>query len=112
MFLLLSIILCPFLIMVIVNECFDTPQRTRKYEKEYCTWYCHDVTCPHWKASYKSNPTKLKKMHRNVFDWYVSSLHNNPLNLNYGAINLFVFIGLYPVFGSLLVWNLIRKSKI
>ena len=97
--------------MVIVNEYFNLPDRTHKYVEEYCTWYCHDVTCLHWKASYKSKPTKLKKMHKDIFDWYVSSLHNNPLKLNYGIINLLVFIIGYPLVGGLLVWNLVKRIK-
>ena len=109
--LFLLIFISPFLTMIIVNECFDTPERTHKYLKEHCTWYCHDITCPHWKNDYKSQPTPIKKMHKNIFDWYVTNLHNNPLGFNYGIINLLVFIGFYPLFGGLLVWNLIRKIK-
>lgn len=105
----LIIICLPFLSMVIVNECFKTPARTDKYMEAHCTWYCHNVTCPHWKQSYKDNPTRIKKMHKDVFDWYVVSLYNNPLGLNYGVINILVFIIIYPLLGGILVWRLINK---
>jgi len=109
LYIFLIIFSSPFLIMGIINECFDTPDRTHKFVEDYCTWYCHDVTCLHWKNDYRQNPSKLKRMHRDIFDWYVTSLHNNGLGLNYGSINLLVFIIGYPVIGALLLWNLIRK---
>ena len=105
------IVSSPFLTMVIVNECFDTPKRTDKYLSEHCTWYCHNVTCKHWENAYKQNPTKVKKMHKDIFDWYVNSLHGNSLGLNYRFINLLIFILGYPVAGGLLVWNLIKRIK-
>jgi|GEM_PF-2268529 len=107
----LFILASPFLTMVIFNECFDTPKRTHRYVKEYCTWYCHDVTCLHWKSSYKGEPTEIKKMHKDIFDWYINSLHGNPLKINYGAINLLVFLVGYPFIGGLLVWNLIKNIR-
>jgi len=109
--LFLIILALPFLTMIIVNECFDTPKRTHQYVKEYCTWYCHDITCPHWKISYKKEPTEIKKIHKDIFDWHITSLHKNPLKLNYGAINLLVFLVGYPVIGGLLVWNLIKNVR-
>ena len=107
----ICILISPFLTMFIVNECFDTPHRTHKNVEEYCTWYCHDITCTHWKSSYKKEPTQIKKMHKDIFDWYINSLHQNPLKLNYGIINLLVFLVGYPIVGSLLVWNLIKRIK-
>ena len=50
-------------------------------------------------------------MPKNIFSWYVNSLHDNSLGLNYGAINLLVFILGYPLIGGLLVWNLVRRIK-
>jgi len=95
--------------MAFINEVPKAPNRTNKYVKQYCTFYCHNVTCNHWKNSYKQNPTTLKKMNKNIFDWYVQSLHNNKLGLNYGSINLLVFLIGYPLLGIFLVWNLIKK---
>ena len=97
--------------MIIINEIPKVPERSHKYTNEYCTWYCHDVTCKHWKDSFKEDGTAIKKMHKEIFDWYVKSLHANGLGLNYKDINLLVFIFGYPFIGSLLVWNLIRKIK-
>jgi hypothetical protein len=107
----LLIVASPLLFMVVVNECFDVPKRTDKYVPEQCTWYCHNVTCLHFKTSYEEKPSSFKKMNKTIFDWYVTSLHGNTLNLNYRNINLLVFIFVYPLLGSLLVWNLIRKVK-
>jgi hypothetical protein len=109
--LFILIIISPLLTMIIVNECFDTPQRTHEYHKEHCTWYCHDVACPHWADDYRAQPTPAKKIHKDIFDWYVINLLHNPLGLNYGMINLLVFVFFYPLLGSLLVWNLIRNKK-
>lgn len=107
----LLILAAPFLFMVFVNEMPNVPERTNNYTPENCTWYCHNMTCLHFKFSYSQNPTLFKKMNKNIFDWYVTSLHGNKLDLNYRNINLLVFIIAYPLLGSLLVWNLIRKVK-
>ena len=105
------IISSPFLFMAAINEIPQVPERSHKYVKEYCTWSCHDVTCKHWKDSFKEDNTPVKKMHKEIFDWCVTGLHNNWLGLNYGAINLLVYIIGYPLIGSFLIWNLIRKIK-
>lgn len=105
----LLILASPFLVMVAVNEIPNNPKPTGKYVKERCTWHCHDVSCKHWRDDYAVAPTPMKRFHKDVFDWFVKSLHGNALGLNYGAINLLVYIGLYPLIGGLLVWNLIRK---
>ncbi len=107
----LLLIASPFLFMVFVNEMPNVPKRSNAYNQEYCTWYCHNITCLHFKASYKEKPTSLKKMNKTIFDGYVNSLHGNMLGLNYRNINLLVFIILYPILGSLLIWNLIRRLK-
>lgn len=107
----LSVIVSPFLFMIFINEFTNVPGKTNNHINEYCTWHCHNVTCKHYKKSYLENPSKLKKLHKNVFDWYVNSLHNNSLGLNYRIINLLVFLIGYPAIGSLLVWKLISKSK-
>lgn len=98
----------PFLLVILVNELPIVPDRTSKYLEEHCTWYCHDVTCKHWKDEYAARPTNTKKLHKNIFDWYVNSLHGNSLGLNYGAINILVFIIGYPFVGLLLLWNLVK----
>ena len=54
-------------------------------------------------------PTVSKKLHKDVFDWYVSTLDNNILGLNYGAINLIIFFGIYPLVGAWLLWRLLNK---
>ncbi len=97
----------PFLVMVAVNEIPDNPEPSHRYIPERCTWHCHNVTCKHWKTDYKAAPTKTKQFHKDVFDWYVESLHNNWLGLDYGAINLLVFFGLYPLLGGWLLWRLL-----
>ena len=107
----LSLVASPFLFMILVNEIPNVPQRSSKYNKEYCTWYCHNVTCLHFKASYNKYPTDFKKRNKKIFDGYVNGLHGNRLGLNYRNINLLVFIILYPVLGSFLLWNLIRRLK-
>jgi hypothetical protein len=101
----------PFVFMYFVNEILVAPNRTNNYKEDYCTWYCHNVTCLHYKESYKIAPTTFKKSNKQIFDWYVTSLHANKLGLNYRNINLLVFILVYPVLASLLLWNLIRKVK-
>jgi hypothetical protein len=107
----LFLIICslPFAIIVAVNELPNNPEPTHKYVEDRCTWYCHDVTCPHWKKSYAQEPTQIKKMHKDIFTGFVNALHNNPLGLNYGAINILVFFLFYPMLGAALLWRLITK---
>ena len=107
----LIIMALPFLLMGFINEMINVPKRTNNYTQEDCSWYCHNVTCKHWKKSYNQDPTKLKLMHKKIFDWYVNSLHDNKLGLNYSNINLLVFLIVYPSIGGLLLWNLVRKIK-
>ena len=112
--LLIFLLICstPFLIVIAVNELPNNPKRTSEYVAERCTWQCHNVTCYHWKQSYKKDPSPLKKMHKDVFDWYVTSLHGNPLDLNYGIINILVFLIVYPLFGGILLWNILTLLKV
>jgi hypothetical protein len=107
----LIIVASPFLFMIFINEITNVPNRTNRHIDEYCTWHCHNVSCIHWKKSYAENSTSIKKIHKNIFDWYVTSLHGNGFGLNYKNINLLIFIIGYPAVGSLLVWNLIRKYR-
>ncbi len=105
----LILITLPFLIMVLVNELTNVPKKTNKYFPEHCTWYCHNITCLHFKTSYKEEFTPYKKMNKDIFDYYVTTLHGNKLGLNYKNINLVLFIIVYPIVGSLLIWNVIRR---
>lgn len=107
----LFLVIMPFLFVVIINENPLVPNRTSKYNQDYCTWYCHNVTCLHFKMSYNNNSTVFKETNKKIFDLYVNSLHGNLLGLNYRNINLLIFIILIPLIASLLVWNLIRKLK-
>ena len=103
----LSICSLPFGIMIAVNEIPSNPSHTHHYHPDRCTRHCHDVGCRHFKESYAADPTPSKRMIKAVFDWYVSALHNNPLGMNYGTINLLVFIGLYPLIGCILLWRIV-----
>lgn len=107
----LLILASPFLFVVAINEIPQVPDRSHKYKAENCTWYCHDITCRHWKDSYKDNPTRLKKMHKDIFAWIVRNLHENPGDVSYREINILVYIMGYPIICGLLVWNLVRKIK-
>lgn len=109
LFVFFGICSLPFLIIVAVNEIPNNPDRSHQYTQDRCTWYCHDVTCKHWKDSYKEEPTLTKKVHKDIFSWYVKILHNNVFGFNYGLINLIVFFGVYPLLGSWLLWRLIKR---
>lgn len=107
-FFLISI---PFIIIASVNELVDNHPRTTKYKEAYCTWDCHNTFCKHWVNSNKDEPSKIKKFHKSVFDYYVHILHNNGMT-SYRSINLWVFLVVYPILGSLLLWNIIRRISI
>ena len=107
----LAILLLPLVFMAFINEVPTVPVKSKNYSKRNCTRYCHDVTCLHYKASFKTDPTIYKKNNKAIFDWYLTSLHANKLGLNYRNINLLVFVVGYPFLASLLLWNLIRNIK-
>lgn len=107
----LFLVILPLLFMVIINENSFVPKRTNKYNQDSCTWYCHNVTCLHFKNSYNKKPTAFKKTNKEIFDLYVTSLHGNSLGLNYRNINLLIFIVAIPLVACLLIWNLVRKLK-
>jgi hypothetical protein len=104
----LAVAALPFLIMVAINELPTNPAPTGKYVQDRCTRHCHDVGCQHFKQSYAAAPTNYKRINKAVFDSYVYALHNNPLGLNYGAINLLIFILLYPLIGGILLWRIVK----
>lgn len=99
----------PFLLVVIVNEFLCADFEKHNKASVTCNRICHDVGCIHWGENYKANPSKIKLFHKDVFDFYVRSLKQNALGMNYRFINLLVFILIYPILGSALLWHLIKR---
>lgn len=102
------LLMLPFMLVILVNELPNNQSRTTKQMKEYCTLDCHNNSCKHWEKSYRESPTAMKKIHKDIFDTYVNML-SAPAGISYRSTNLLVFFLFYPMVGSLLLWNLIRR---
>lgn len=105
----LFFLICPFLIMFVVNKTTNNP--TTKYIPEKCTRYCHNVTCEHGNKLYKEHQGDwFADFAKSIYTKNIVWLHNNPFGIGYGAVNLLIYVFAWPLLMALLLGNLIRKA--
>jgi len=102
-------LICPFLIMIVVNETANNP--SKEYNSEICTRYCHNVTCEHGNELYeKHQGSWFADFAKRTYTKNIVGLHNNPFGISYKSVNLLIYVFAWPLLMALLLGNLIRKA--
>ncbi|MCO6497518.1 MAG: hypothetical protein J5I50_07635 [Chitinophagaceae bacterium] len=111
----ISILVLPFIIMIVVNEVMRprikeqpysahgiTAINSAKYIPEKCSWVCHNDT-----QYCKEHHVKFLKPYFGTTDFlYFGAIGALAMTGNYGAANIIVFVILFP----LVIWFFIIKS--
>ncbi len=79
------------------------------YQEEKCTRYCHNHPCTH--SQLASPQTPYAKFFVKVYVLNIQWLKKNPLGLSYKEMNLLLYVCLFPLFVSFLLWALVRRRK-
>ena len=111
----LMIVMLPFILVIGVNASHNTPSNLQHHNN--CTRYCHNVRCLHFQNAY--NKTKqsggyseiLYRFMSKKYSASIQALKTQPMGLSYQQLNLVVFVGIFPVLMSGLLWGLIRKRN-
>jgi len=106
----LAIIALPFLVMVIVNESMSTPKW--EYTETKCSRYCHNKGCSHTIDKYNSDDlTETQVKMARLYNANIVWLKKNPLGLSYQAMNILLYVIVFPLLLYLLLWGLVRPLK-
>ncbi len=90
--------------MIIVNESSEEPTTT--YTKGKCTRACHNNLCKHF---IELNDDNIVKKNFNIYKKNINWLKNNPFGLSYASMNILVYVILFPLFSSILIWRILKK---